>query len=71
MAVEDEFPSPAVISLVGAIAVVLFYWLHLWAVGDGFAWDEDGVEITLFIAAFLAQYIPLAGIKSRIEDYNL
>jgi hypothetical protein len=60
----DEIPSPAGISLIGAVAVVVFYWLHLAAVNAVSA--APGIEVTLFIAAFLAQFIPL----SMIEDRN-
>ena len=68
MAMEDDtIPSPAGISLVGASAVVIFYWLHLAALG--IAIGTSGVEITVFIAAFLAQYIPLAAIKSEHGDH--
>ena len=68
MAMEnDTIPSPAAISFVGAAAVVIFYWLHLAALE--LSVGTSGVEITVFIAAFLAQYIPLMAIKSEHENH--
>ncbi|QGA80950.1 hypothetical protein [Candidatus Nanohalobium constans] len=63
---EERIPSPAGISLIGAATVVILYWVHLVALGTGIG--ETGVEITLFISAFLAQYIPLAALKSDLQE---
>ena len=65
---NDTIPPPAGISLVGAAAVVIFYWLHLAALEIGIG--TSGVEITIFIAAFLAQYIQLAAIKSQQDEHR-
>jgi len=68
MAMEnDVIPNPAGISFVGAAAVVISYWVYLAALQQSIG--TSGVDITIFIAAFLAQYIPLAAIKSRHEDH--
>jgi len=60
----DDIPSPAAISMVGAASVVVFYWIHM-ALTDAMTFSAQGVEVTLFISAFLAQYIPLAMLEER------
>jgi hypothetical protein len=62
---EDDMVAPAGVALVGALAVVIFYWLHQLVFGIDLV-TETGVEITLFIAAFLAQYIPLKILEDRL-----
>ena len=67
MAMEnDTIASPSGVSLVGGLAVVAFYWVHLAA--SGIDIGAGGVEITLFISAFLAQYIPLEIIRTKLEE---
>ena len=63
---DDNIPSPAGISFIGAAAVVIFYWLHIVALGVTVE-PGTGIEITLFISAFLAQYIPLTAINTEID----
>lgn len=67
MANNDDGLGPAITSLIGAIAVVLAYWLHLYLVAEPVPRD-NGIEITIFIASFLAQYIPLSMHMARKHD---
>ena len=61
----DDIPSPSGISMVGAASVVVFYWIHM-ALTDAMTFSAQGVEITLFVSAFLAQYIPLIVLKEEM-----
>lgn len=63
---DDEMVMPVAVALVGCLAVVVFFWLHNAAVGVQMI-SETGVEITLFIAAFLSQYIPLKILEDRLD----
>lgn len=66
---DDEMIMPAAAALIGALAVVVFYWIHNAAVNgqDVQMISDTGVEITLFIAAFLSQYIPLKILEDRLD----
>lgn len=63
---DYEMIMPVAVALVGGLAVVVFYWLHNAAVGVQMI-SETGVEITLFITAFLSQYSPLKMLEDRLE----
>lgn len=63
---EDGF-SPAGISFVGALSVILFYWIYAALVSTADIM-VTGVEITVFVSAFLSQYIPLALLKDELQD---
>lgn len=58
----NDLPSPASLSFVGAVSVLVVYWLHLALLGLPLA-NETGVSITILVSAFLAQYIPLRLLK--------
>lgn len=64
--VEDGGFVPAGVALIGGLAVVIFYWLHNAVVGVEML-SEYGLEVTLFAAAFLSQYIPLKILEDRLE----
>ena len=64
---EEDIPSPAGISLAGAIAVILVYWVHLALISQPLI-NENGVSITIFVSAFVAQYIPLRVLKTRLLE---
>jgi hypothetical protein len=64
--VDEGGVLPAGVALIGGLAVVIFYWIHN-AVLAVEVLSESGIEITLFAAAFLSQYIPLKILEGRLE----
>lgn len=58
---ENEIQA-GLISLIGALAVIVVYWIHQLWVGSP-PITESGVSVTIFLAAFFAQYIPLSMIR--------
>lgn len=62
---EEDLPSFSALSLVGAAAVVIVYWIHLALINRPLI-DETGVSLTIFISAYLAQYLPLRALKTRL-----
>ena len=63
---HDEMVAPVGVVLVGAMTVVLFYWVHRAVLGIGLM-SANSVEVTLFLAAFLSQYIPLKIAEDRVR----
>lgn len=58
-------------SFIGAVGILLVYWFHLFLMEVPLT-DDTGVSVTIFIAAFVAQYIPLKAAESkyRFEEKN-
>jgi hypothetical protein len=68
---NNEGLMPVMTSLAGAIGVLLVYWFHLFLMEFPIT-DDTGVSVTIFVSAFVAQYIPLktAESKYRLEEKN-
>jgi hypothetical protein len=55
---------PVTTSIAGAIGVLAVYWFHLFLIELPIT-DDTGVSFTIFVSAFIAQYIPLKTAESK------